>query len=183
VSRFYTLWYRTCEVTNETKEILGVTCTVVHHRSYEDGVLVEDTFDWFAQDKQGNVWYFGEAVKDLDAAGNVISTDGSWEAGVDGAQPGIIMLANPRKGDRYQQEVAPGIAEDQARVIGLNKSVCVSYGCFDEVLLTREWSPLEPDVVEHKYYAEGVGFIRGVMVRGGDEHSELVRVTPRLEGE
>jgi len=163
-------------VTQETKEILGVTTTVVHHLSYEDGVLVEDTFDWYAQDVDGNVWYFGEDTKELDENGNVISTEGSWEAGVNGAEAGIIMLADPKKGDRYQQEFAPGIAEDMAQVIGFEDSLCVRYGCFEDVLVTKEWTPLERGVVENKYYAKGVGFIFGVMVKGGDEQTELVRV-------
>jgi hypothetical protein len=169
-------------VTDQTKVILGVACTVVHHQSFEEGVLVEDTFDWYAQDKDGNVWYFGEDTKELDENGNVISTEGSWEAGVDGAQPGIIMEAHPKVGDRYQQEIAPGIAEDMAQVIRLqDEEVCVRYGCFedDEIVLTKEWSPLERGVVEEKYYAEDVGFILGVMVKGGDERAELVRITPK----
>jgi len=164
-------------VTTNTKEILGVTTTVVHHLSYEGGVLIEETFDWFAQDVKGNVWYFGEDTKELDENGNVISTEGSWEAGVDGAQAGIIMLADPKKGKRYQQENAPDIAEDMAQVRRLNASVCVRYGCFDNVLVTKEWSPLEKGVVENKYYAKGVGFIFGVMVKGGNEQTELVSVS------
>lgn len=165
------------KVTHDTKVILGVTTTVVHHLSYEEGVLVEDTFDWFAQDQAGNVWYFGEDTKELDENGNVISTEGSWEAGVDGAEPGIIMEANPKKGDKYQQEFLSGVAEDMAQVIGFEDSFCVRYGCFEDVLVTKEWSPLEPGVVENKYYAQGVGFIYSEMVKGGDEQSELVRVT------
>ncbi len=163
-------------VTYETKQILGVTCTVVRDRAFEDGVLVEETFDWYAQDVDGNVWYFGEDAKELDPSGNVISTEGSWEAGVNGAQPGIIMEANPRVGDRYQQESAPGVAEDMAQVRSLDESACVRYGCFDNLLKTKEWTPLEKGVVEHKYYAKGVGFILVVMVKGGDEHTELVRI-------
>ena len=163
-------------VTNETKEILGVTTTVVHVLSFEEGVLVEETFDWYAQDVDGNVWYFGEDTKEFDEAGNVISTEGSWEAGVDGAQPGIIMLAHPKKGQRYQQEVAPDVAEDMAQVRRLDESVCVIYGCFDDVLVTKEWTPLEKGVVEYKYYAPGVGFILSVTVKGGDERLELVDI-------
>ncbi|MCI0554222.1 MAG: hypothetical protein L0287_25005 [Anaerolineae bacterium] len=166
-------------VTHKTKEILGVTTTVVHHLNFEEGVLIEDTFDWFAQDKYGNVWYFGEDTKELDEDGNVISTEGSWEARVDGAQPGIIMLADPQVGDSYSQEVAPGVAEDMAEVISFEDSFCVRYGCFEDVLVTREWTPLEPDIVEHKYYAKGVGFIFGIMVEGGEEQTELVRVRNR----
>ena len=164
-------------VTQETKEILGVATTVVHHLSYEAGVLVEDTFDWYAQDVDGNVWYFGEDTKELDENGNVISTEGSWEAGVNGAEPGIIMLADPKKGDKYQQELAPDVAEDMAQVIGFEDSFCVRYGCFDNVLVTKEWSPLEKGVVENKYYAKGVGFIFGVTVKGGNEQTELVSVS------
>ena len=163
-------------VTSDTKVILGVTTIVVHDQAYEDGVLVEDTFDWYAQDKDGNVWYFGEDTKELDENGNVISTEGSWEAGVDGAEPGIIMEANPKKGDKYQQEFAPDVAEDMAQVIGFEDSFCVPYGCFEDVLVTKEWTPLEKGVVENKYYAQGVGFLSAVMVKGGDEQTELVRV-------
>src|SRR6266508_3673009 len=163
-------------VTSDTKVILGVTTIVVHDQAYEDGVLVEDTFDWYAQDKAGNVWYFGEDTKELDENGNVISTEGSWEAGVNGAEPGIIMEANPKKGDKYQQEFAAGVAEDMAQVIGFEDTFCVRYGCFEDVLVTKEWTPLERGVVENKYYAPGVGFIYGVMVKGGDEQTELVRV-------
>jgi hypothetical protein len=170
----------TCEVmtvTNETKVILGVTTIVVHVQSFEDGVLIEETFDWYAQDVDGNVWYFGEDTRELDEAGNVISTEGSWEAGVDGAQPGIIMLADPKKGKRYQQENAPDVAEDMAQVRSLDASVCVPYGCFEDVLVTKEWSPLEKGVVENKYYAEGVGFILSVTIKGGEERLELVSVS------
>ena len=163
-------------VTSDTKVILGVTTIVVHDQAYEDGVLVEDTFDWYAQDKDGNVWYFGEDTKELDENGKVISTEGSWETGVDGAEPGIIMEANPKKGDKYQQEFAADVAEDMAQVIGFEDSFCVRYGCFEDVLVTKEWTPLERGVVENKYYAPGVGFIFGEMVKGGDEQTELVRV-------
>lgn len=164
------------EVTSDTKVILGVTTTVVHVLSSEDGVLIEETFDWYAQDEEGNVWYFGEDTKELDENGNVISTEGSWEAGVDGAEAGIIMLADPKKGDRYQQENAPDVAEDMAQVIGFEDSLCVRAGCFENVLVTKEWSPLERGVVENKYYAPGVGFIFGIMVKGGEEQIELVRI-------
>jgi hypothetical protein len=165
------------EVTNQTKQILGVTTIVVHDRNFEDGVLIEETFDWYAQDKQGNVWYLGEDSRELDENGNVISTEGSWEAGVDGAKAGIIMLADPKKGDRYSQEVAPGVAEDMAQVIALDASVCVPYDCFEGVLATKEWTPLERGIIERKFYAEGVGFIYGVMTKGGDEFTELVDIT------
>ena len=165
------------EVTRDTKEILGVTTTVVYALAYEDGVLIEETFDWYAQDTDGNVWYFGEDTRELDEAGNVISTEGSWEAGVDGAEAGIIMLADPKKGDRYSQEVAPDVAEDMAQVTGFEASLCLSNGeCYENILVTKEWTPLERGVVELKYYAEDVGFIFSEMTKGGEETLELVRV-------
>lgn len=163
-------------VTNQTKEILGVTATVVHDRVFEEGVLTEDTFDWYAQDKQGNVWYLGEDTKELDENGNVTSTEGTWMAGVDGAKPGIIMLANPQEGDKYQQEFEKGVAEDMAQVLGFKDSLCVSYGCFKPVLVTKEWTPLEPGVVENKNYGRGVGLILDKTVKGGNESLELVRI-------
>jgi hypothetical protein len=176
-------------VTNQTKRILGVRTTVVHDLAYEEDpttgefVLVEETFDWFAQDRQGTVWYFGEDSRELAPDGTVISTEGSWQAGVDGAQPGIIMEADPQVGDRYHQEFARGVAEDQARVLSLDASlaepVCLTDGrCFqDNLLLTEEWTRLEPGVVENKYYAAGVGFIFGEMVKGGEERTQLVAIT------
>ena len=165
------------QVNHRTKRILGVDCTEVRDQAFENGILAEDTLDWFAQDTDGNVWYFGEDTKELDANGNVISTEGSWEAGVNGALPGIIMLADPHKGDRYQQEFATGVAEDMARVLSLNKSASVPYGDFDDLLLTRESTPLEKGAVEVKYYAEGIGFILGEATKGGDEITELVAIT------
>src|SRR5690349_14313903 len=170
-------------VTHKTKEILGVTTTVVHDRVYEDGVLTEDTLDWYAQDKDGNVWYFGENTKELDENGKVTSTEGTWQAGVNGAEPGIVMLAHPKKGDKYQQEFAAGVAEDMAQVLGFKDSLCVQYGCFKHVLVIKEWTPLEPGVVENKYYAKGVGFIYSEMVKGGDETLELVRIRHQNGGD
>ena len=162
-------------VTNDTKTILGVTTTVVHDQGFTNGVLSEDTFDWYAQDEDGNVWYFGEDTKELDPSGNVISTEGSWQAGVDGAQPGIIMEAHPQVGDRYYQEFLRDVAEDQAKVLSVNESLCLDTGaCYENALLTQETSRLDPGVLEYKYYAPGVGFVRSVIVKGGDESSELV---------
>jgi len=169
----------TFTVTHQTKKIAGVPCTVVTDLAYEDGVLAERTTDYFAQDVQGNVWYFGEDTAELDASGNVTSTEGTWRAGVNGAQPGIIMEGPPKVGDRYNQENAPGVAQDMARVASLNKSECVPYGCFDDLLMTRETSPLDPGTVEEKLYAMGVGFIRGEVVKGGNEVTELVSITTR----
>jgi len=162
-------------VTNDTKTILGVETRVIQDTAYEKGKVVEVTLDWFAQDNAGNVWYFGEFSTEF-KNGKVISHAGSWEAGVDGAKAGIVMEAKPKVGDTYQQELAPGIAEDMATVLSLKESVCVPYGCFSNVLKTRDFSPLEPGVAENKYYAPGVGQIKTVMVEGGSEVSELVDV-------
>ncbi len=163
-------------VTAETKTILGVVCVVVRDTVTADGELVEDTFDWFAQDKDGNVWYFGEDSKSYED-GEFESTEGSWEAGVDGAQPGIIMPAEPTIGEEYRQEYYPGEAEDMASVLEIGAGpVTVAYGTFDDLLVTREWSPLEPEIVEHKTYAPGIGLILAESVQGEEERFELVDV-------
>ena len=164
-------------VTDKTIRILNIDCTVVHDRNFEDNVLVEDTFDYYAQDLSGNVWYFGEDSSELDAKGRVVSTEGSWRAGVNGAAPGLIMEAHPQAGDRYYQELAAGVAEDQANVRSLNSSTCVPFDCFEHLLRTRETSRFEPDVIEQKYYAKNVGFVRGDVIAGGNEHTALVRIT------
>jgi len=163
-------------VTRRTKMILGVTCREVRDRGYVDGVLTEDTLDWFAQDTEGNVWYFGEDTKELDANGNVISTEGSWQAGVNGAQPGIVMEADPHVGDTYQQEFSVGVAEDMATVVALNKTVNVPFGSFKDCLETSEFTPLEPGTIDHKFYAQGVGLVQSVALRGGRERLELVTI-------
>jgi hypothetical protein len=147
-------------VTSETKKVMGVECVVVDHKEWEGEKLIEKTYDWFAQDKEGNVWYFGEDTKEY-KNGEVVSTKGSWEAGVDGAKPGIIMQAHPKVGQTYRQEYYKGEAEDMAKVLRLNDSVAVPYGSFDHVLVTKEWTPLEPSYHEHKYYARGVGHVYG----------------------
>ncbi|PYR92501.1 MAG: hypothetical protein DMF84_13430 [Acidobacteria bacterium] len=164
-------------VTNQTIRILNINCTVVRDRAFEDNVLVEDTFDYYAQDISGNVWYFGEDTKELDEKGRVVSTQGTWRAGVNGAAPGLIMEAHPLVGDRYYQELAAGVAEDQANVRSLTSSTCVPFDCFHDVLRTRETSRFEPGVVEQKYYASGIGFIRADILAGGNEHTALVRIT------
>ena len=124
-----------------------------------------------------NVWYFGEDTMELDADGNVISTEGSWEAGRNGGVQGIVMEAQPRVGDKYQQEFSAGVAEDQAQILNLNRRACVQYGCFDDLLLTKEFSLLEKGATDHKFYALGIGNILEDAVKGGDEHSELVSVS------
>jgi hypothetical protein len=143
-------------VTSDTKKVMGVECVVVDHKEWEDGQLIERTYDWFAQDNKGSVWYFGEDTKEYEN-GKVVSTKGSWEAGVDGAKPGILMPSHPKVGQSYYQEYYPGEATDMARVLSFEASVRVPYGSFDEALETREWTPLEPGFSEKKYYVRGVG--------------------------
>ena len=163
------------KVTHRTKTIQGVQTVVVRDRAYSGGELAEDTRDWYAQDRQGNVWYFGENTKEYEN-GKVVSTEGSWKAGVDGAQAGIVMEAHPKVGDTYSQEDAPGVAEDMATVLSLDASRTVPYGTFDNLLKTRDFSPLEPSVVERKFYAAGIGSVLEKTVKGPRERVVLVRV-------
>jgi hypothetical protein len=162
-------------VTNKTKEILGVTATVVRDVVTVEGEIAEKTFDWFAQDRYGNVWYLGEDSKDYEN-GKPESSSGSWEAGVDGAKPGIVMLGDPQVGDRYRQEYYEGEAEDFGQVLKLGESVDVPYGSYDNVLVTKDWTPLEPKVLENKYYAKGVGVVYERSVKGPKEELKLVEV-------
>jgi hypothetical protein len=160
-------------VTHNTRIILGVTCVEVHDTVTTNGVLTEDTLDWFAQDLAGNVWYFGENSKSLDG-GIVTSLEGSWEAGVDGAQPGIVMEAHPAVGDFYRQEFLLTEAEDLAEVSSLDESVTLSNNSmYAHCLKTTETSPLEPDSHENKFYAPNVG---NVLVVEEDLTSELIDV-------
>jgi hypothetical protein len=163
-------------VTHDTEVILGVTCIVVTDRSTLDGVIEEDTLDWYAQDKEGNVWYFGEFTTQFEN-GVPVAHEGSWKAGVDGAQPGIVMLANPQPGESYRQEFLAGVAEDMAKVLRLNADVSVPYGDFENCLETKEWSPLEPGAIEHKFYARGVGLVLIEELKGKTLRMELVDVT------
>src|SRR5262249_55868501 len=156
-------------VTDRTIVIDGVTCVVVHDKVFVQDVLQEDTFDYFAQDKDGNVWYFGEDTKELDTRGRVVTTEGTWRAGVNGARPGIIMEAHPKVGDHYFQENAAPIAQDEAIVLNLHEIVAVPVGRFTNCLQTKEFTQLEPGNIEHKFYARRVGFIYGIVVKGGNE--------------
>jgi hypothetical protein len=160
-------------VTGRTKRILGIDATVVHDVVSENGELIEDTYDWYAQDADGNVWYLGEDTKEYEN-GKVVSTEGSWEAGVDGAQAGVVMPADPEVGMTYRQEHYAGEAEDRGEILSLDEHAEVPYGSFDEVLMTKDTTPLEPDVVEHKLYAKGVGPVLTIAVSGGGGREELV---------
>jgi hypothetical protein len=162
------------EVTHDTKTIQGVVATVVHDQVSLDGSVIEDTFDWYAQDTEGNVWYMGEDSRQIDH-GVVVGTEGSWEAGVNGAVAGIAMLANPKVGMKYQQEFAAGVAEDMARVQSLSRSAQVPYGSFDDCLQTFETTPLDKTDRAYKYYVRGVGVVLTTEDKG-NIRDELVSI-------
>jgi hypothetical protein len=160
------------DVLAETKTILGITATVVRDREFLDGELIEDTRDWLAQDSDGNVWYLGELSYEVED-GVIVSLSGSWEAGVDGAQPGLWMKADPQVGDVYRQELLLGEAEDYAEVLSLTDSQTVPAGSFTNCLRTRDASPLEPGNEENKVYAPGVGLVVEIDPESG-ERAELI---------
>ena len=165
------------EVTDQRRQVMGISAVVVREVEYEDGELIEDTFDWYAQDSEGNVWYLGEDTKEIED-GEVVSTEGAWEAGVDGALPGIIMLDEPAVGDAYRQEYYEDEAEDLGEVFELGQTQTVAAGSYEDVVIIREWNPLEPDVIEDKYYAPGVGLLLELTVEGEDARVELIEHTP-----
>ena len=139
-----------------------------------DGALVEDTLDWYAQDANGNIWYLGEDTKEYENS-KVTSTEGSWQAGVDGAQPGILLPARPTPGLAYRQEYYKGQAEDTAQVLSLDKRAKVPFGAFGDLLVTKDFTPLQPELLEHKFYAPGVGPVLVLTVKGGASREELLR--------
>jgi hypothetical protein len=155
-------------VTHSVVTIDGIPSVAVHDRLYAAGRLGERTTDWYSQDAKGNVWYLGETTAELDAHGRVTTTEGTWRSGVGGAKAGIFMPADPRIGQAGVQEHKPGVAEDHFRVIG-------RFG--NNAVLTEEWTPLEPGVLDHKLYVRGVGTVLEQTERGGDERNELVSMT------
>jgi hypothetical protein len=161
-------------VTHKTKRLQGVLCTAVADRLYLAGRLEERTTDWYAQDKAGNVWYFGEATAELDRSGHVTSTEGSWQAGRNGAQAGIFMTARPTVGQSRRQEYYKGHAEDHFAVVSVSAHVSVPYTTSNRALLTKEWTPLEPGTLDHKYYVRGIGNVKEVTVKGPTARNELV---------
>jgi hypothetical protein len=161
-------------VTHNTKLILGVTCVEVHDTVTLDGELAEDTLDWFAQDTQGNVWYFGENTHELEN-GLITTIEGTFMAGVDGDKPGIIMKAHPAIGDFYRQEFSLANAEDFAETVSLTESVTVPAGSFHNCLKSKETTPLETDLLEYKFYAPGVGNVLTVDAVTGDREA-LVQI-------
>ena len=162
-------------VTDRVRQVAGLSATVVHDVATDaDGKVVEDTFDWYAQDTAGNVWYLGEDTTSYDK--RKPSTEGSWEAGVDGAQAGLVMPATPRVGDGYQQELYAGQAEDQARILDTAATRATAFGSWDDLLQTEDTTPLEPRQVEQKFYAPGIGLVLEESV-SADEVVELVEFT------
>jgi hypothetical protein len=164
-------------VTNGTKTIAGIRSRVVHDVLTENGRVTEDTYDWYAQDRDGNIWYMGEDTKEFQEKGKPPVTEGSWEAGIDGAQPGVIVPAHPAPGMAYRQEYYRGQAEDAGQILALDQHVQVPYGSFDHTLKTKDYSPLEPKVIEQKFYAPGVGPVLAVTVAGGSDKEELLSYT------
>jgi len=161
-------------VSRATRMIEGVKATSVHDDLYVEGRLEERTTDWYAQDRAGNVWYLGEATAELDRRGHVTNREGSWLAGVGGAEPGIYMPARPTVGRGGRQEYLKGHAEDHFRVVALNATVSAPALSSAHALLTEEWTPLEPGVLDHKLYVRGVGTVLERTVMGGSERNALV---------
>jgi hypothetical protein len=162
-------------VTNEVKKVMGVTTTVLRVREWRNGVLSEDTYDWYAQDKAGNVWYFGEAV-DVYKDGKVAHYKGSWEAGVNGAKPGIIMPKDPQVGDMYRQEYYRAHAEDIGTVAAISKKVTIPHGTFEKCVQMRDSIPFDT-TAEYKSYCPGIGFLALEEVGNWGAQAELVSIS------
>ena len=164
-------------VTHRIKVIDGAPCVVIEDRLYLSGYLGERTTEWYSQDKQGNVWYFGEDTAELAKNGQITSTSGTWRAGVKGAKPGIYMFAHPKVGQAAQQEFYKGQAQDHFKVLSLHASVNVPYTSSTTAMLTEEWTPLEPGALDHKLYVRGIGTVLEQTVKGGSERAALVSLT------
>ena len=163
-------------VTKRTRMVDGVLATVVEDTTTLNGRISEHTFDWYAQDDFGTVWYVGERTAEYDSSGNVVSREGSWEAGRNGALPGIFMPVDPRVGDSYRQEFLPGHAEDHFQITNLEAAINVPYADFEHALRTKEWTPLEPGVRDAKFYVMGIGEVEEKAVTGPTEEFKLVQV-------
>jgi hypothetical protein len=159
-------------VTRRTSTIMGVRCTAVSDVATHGATVLERTTDWYAQDRRGNVWYFGERTAEY--SGGTVDRSGSWLAGVHGAQPGIVMTAHPAVDDAHRQEYWPGHAEDQYWLVDLNQRVRVPFGSFHHAALTLEWSRLEPHVIDRKLYVRGIGNVSEVTAEGPHETAMLV---------
>ena len=165
------------EVLSETREIMGVDATVVRDTVSVGDEMIEDTFDWFAQDQEGNVWYFGEDTREFED-GVAVNAEGAWEAGIGGALPGIVMPAEPSVGDAFRQEYFPGAAEDMGEILEVGVARSIAVGDFDDVVVMKHWTPLEPEIIEEKWFAGGVGMIYEATTAGGAGSVELVEFTP-----
>lgn len=166
------------EILHETRTVMGIQATIMHDVVYLNGELIEETYDWFAQDRTGNVWYLGEAVDNYED-GVLTDHHGAWEAGVDGALPGIVMFANPANhvGETMRQEYYVGQAEDHANILSATEQITVPIGSFDNVVQTYDYTPLDPEAQEHKFFAAGIGEIRTVDLRTNEEFV-LIEYTP-----
>lgn len=167
----------TVVVTGDRRTVMGISAYVVLDTVEVNGELVQETYDWFTQDDKGNVWYLGEDAKTYEG-GVVVSTEGSWEAGVGGALPGIVMPAQPTLGDAFRQEYHAGDAEDMFEIIGVDRTLTVAAGTYDRAITTKDWTPLSPNAIEEKWFAYGVGLIYETHISGGSGTSELVSFTP-----
>ncbi|MEQ1736294.1 MAG: hypothetical protein ABL886_07825 [Rhodoglobus sp.] len=169
-------------VTSDTRMIAnGITARVVRDTVYRGDTIIEDTFDWYAQDQDGAIWYLGEDTAEFED-GHLSSTSGSFEAGVDGALPGIVIPADPQVGMRYRQEFSRGQAEDNGEILSLDEVVEVPAGLYENVLMTRDTITIEPDVEEHKFYAPGVGLVLTLDISGGSGREELIRIDTVPDG-
>jgi hypothetical protein len=163
-------------VTHRTRMILGVRTTAVRDVLTHAGQVREATIDWYAQDRQGTVWYFGEATKSFEGGG--VDTAGSWLAGRHGAKPGIVMAAHPQVGEAHYQEFWPGHAEDQYWLVDLRQHVTVPFGSFTNAALAFEWARLDPGVIDKKFYVRGIGNVAERSATGPQEAMGLLRFTP-----
>jgi hypothetical protein len=161
------------EVTRDTKVVMGVRCAVIKDTVTQNQSLVEKTTDWYAQDAGGSVWYFGEDTAEYQN-GVVTTTAGTWEAGVDNAQPGIIMPAHPKVGEAFRQEYRPGVALDEAKILSTTATARVPAGTYRDVVVTFDKNPLDPSKRERKWYARGIGFVRAELKGAG--HSETTEL-------
>ncbi|MCI0597661.1 PepSY domain-containing protein, partial [Candidatus Parcubacteria bacterium] len=162
-------------VTSENKIVMGITAVVARDQVFLNGELIEDTDDWYAQDREGNVWYLGEITAEYED-GELVTTAGSWEAGVDGAQAGIIMKGNPKVGDSYWQEYYKGEAEDRGEVLAVNETVTVPFGTYSGCVKTLDYTPLDKKALEHKYYCANVGAVVLEVDTEDNERVELISV-------
>jgi hypothetical protein len=167
------------EVLQEPRNVNGATATVVHDTVFADGQLVEETFDWYAQDKDGNVWYLGEEVNNYEN-GALVNHTGSWEWGRDGALPGIIMWGDPsaHRKEEYYQEYYAGEAEDQGQVLSVSESISIPFGLFENVVMTHDFSAIDPELKENKFYASGIGLIKEINLTTGEEVVLVEFTTP-----